>query len=100
MENKNIQNLRKILFIEGVSYLLLLFIAMPLKYYFDYPLAVKVVGMAHGILFIIFMAALLKVFIQNKIGFIYTFTIFIASLIPFASFVADRDLKKRLAPAS
>jgi integral membrane protein len=38
--------------IEGVSYLLLLFIAMPMKYYFGMPMAVKIVGMAHGVLFV------------------------------------------------
>lgn len=42
---------RVISIIEGISYLILVLIAMPLKYIFDYPLAVKIVGMTHGILF-------------------------------------------------
>ena len=41
--------------IEGVSYLLLLFVAMPMKYYFGMPMAVKIVGMAHGVLFILYI---------------------------------------------
>ena len=46
-------------FVEGVSLLLLLFVAMPLKYAFGQPAAVEVVGMAHGVLFLLFVAALL-----------------------------------------
>ena len=41
--------------IEGYSYLVLLFIAMPIKYIFEMPMAVKVTGMLHGILFVAFM---------------------------------------------
>jgi integral membrane protein len=44
--------------IEGVSYLLLLFIAMPLKYAYDMPTAVKITGMAHGVSFCCLLFAL------------------------------------------
>jgi integral membrane protein len=50
MKNR-ISNLRIIGFIEGVSFLILLLIAMPLKYYFDLPMAVKITGWIHGVLF-------------------------------------------------
>lgn len=79
--------------VEGVSYLLLLFIAMPLKYAYDMPLAVKITGMAHGVLFVAYcmvLALCMKKF-SWKLGFgVY---LFIATLIPFGTFVTDRKLK-------
>jgi integral membrane protein len=54
LENK-IKTFRWISILEGTSFLLLLFLAMPLKYFFDYPQMVQVVGMAHGILFIAYV---------------------------------------------
>ena len=53
-----IRTLRILGNIEGVSYLLLLGVAMPLKYAFGLPLAVKVVGMAHGVLFLAYCVLL------------------------------------------
>ena len=64
MKNDTFSRFRIISIIEGLSYLLLVFIAMPLKYMFDYPLAVKIVGMSHGVLFILFFVAL--VMAMNK----------------------------------
>lgn len=58
MFNNTFSRFRLISFIEGLSYLILIFIAMPLKYLAGYPLAVKIVGMAHGVLFILFIIAL------------------------------------------
>ena len=51
-----IRTLRILGNVEGVSYLLLLGVAMPLKYAFGLPLAVKIVGMAHGVLFLAYCA--------------------------------------------
>ena len=79
--------------VEGVSYLLLLFIAMPLKYAYDIPIAVKITGMAHGVLFVAYcmvLALCMKKFLW-KLGF--GFYLFIATLIPFGTFVTDRKLK-------
>lgn len=79
--------------VEGVSYLLLLFIAMPLKYAYEMPMAVKITGMAHGVLFVAYcmvLALCMKKF-RWKLGFgVY---LFIATLIPFGTFVTDRKLK-------
>ena len=47
--------------LEGVSFLVLLGVAMPLKYYADYPMAVTVVGTVHGVLFLLFALAVLNV---------------------------------------
>ena len=79
--------------IEGVSYLLLLFIAMPLKYAYDMPAAVKVTGMAHGVLFVAY--CLLLAICMKKFTWTLKFGVylFVATLIPFGTFVTDRKLK-------
>ena len=79
--------------IEGVSYLLLLGIAMPMKYLLDMPLAVKIVGMAHGVLFLAY-CLLLAICMKNfKWKFGFGLYLFIATLIPFGTFVTDRKLR-------
>jgi len=94
MKNR-ISNLRIIGFIEGVSFLTLLLIAMPLKYYFDLPMAVKITGWIHGVLFILYIAA---VFMAIKAMGWNWFSVFVAlgaSLIPIGTFVLDKSLKRR-----
>ena len=53
-----LRQLRLVAFLEGSSFLVLLFIAMPLKYLAGLPLAVRVAGSVHGLLFLVFLAAL------------------------------------------
>ena len=88
-----IKTLRILGNIEGVSYLLLLFIAMPLKYAYDMPSAVKITGMAHGVLFVAY--CLLLALCMKKFNWTLTFGayLFIATLIPFGTFVTDRKIK-------
>lgn len=80
--------------IEGISFLILLGIAMPLKYLFDVPLAVTYVGWAHGILFIIYIYAVFPTSQKLKWEFARTFFALIASVLPFGPFIFDRNLKK------
>ena len=84
--------LRKIALLEAVSFLLLLFIAMPLKYALDMPLAVKVTGWIHGALFMIFCVALLQTMLAAKWPISRSAMVFIAALIPFGPFVIDRRM--------
>lgn len=80
---------------EGISFLVLLLIAMPLKYYFGMPMAVKVVGWLHGVLFI---AYIVMVFLSIKAMQWNWFSVGVAlaaSLIPIGTFVLDRSWKKR-----
>jgi len=79
---------------EGVSYLILLLIAMPLKYFGGKPAAVNYVGWAHGLLFVIYGFLLLQVWIQYRWSFLKAALAFIAALLPFGTFVLDRILKK------
>jgi integral membrane protein len=79
--------------IEGLSFLLLLFVAMPLKYVWGDPTWVRHVGMAHGVLFIVFCFALFDA--RNSEGWSIRQTAlpFVASLFPFGPFIIDRRLK-------
>lgn len=79
--------------IEGVSYLLLLGVAMPLKYFFDIPIAVKITGMAHGVLFIAYCILLLPCMLKFNWSLRFGTYLFLATLIPFGTFVSDRKLK-------
>lgn len=84
---------RLISFIEGISYLILVFIAMPLKYMAGYPLAVKFVGMAHGVLFILFFLALVMAMKRYKWKFL-GFQLFVYSLIPFGFILIEKVIMK------
>ena len=88
-----IARLRTIAIIEGISFLVLLFIAMPLKYIWDQPQAVRIVGMAHGILFVIFCAALIHVTVIAKWPLARAALLFLASIIPFGPWLIDRRMK-------
>lgn len=81
---------RIIALLEGVSYILLLFVATPIKYFADNPTYVRLLGMPHGLLFIVYIAiaVLLKPEQQwNKRTFL---VILAASLIPFGTFYVDK----------
>lgn len=92
--NQNLRSFTTVAFLEGISYILLLFIAMPLKYFFDAPLAVKYIGWAHGALFIAYVVLLLICGIQYKWSFKRTTFYFVASLLPFLPFFVERKLKQ------
>ena len=85
---------KKIAVAEGISYLALLFVAMPLKYFAGMPLAVKYTGWAHGVLFVLYAAFVVMCWMEYKWKFGKTVVIFLASLLPFAPFFVDRNLKE------
>ena len=85
---------RKVAVLEGISYILLLFIAMPLKYLADMPLAVKYTGWAHGLLFVLYIAFFVMAWIESKWGVGKAALIVGASLLPFAPFYVDKKLKE------
>jgi integral membrane protein len=84
--------LRIIGFVEGISYLLLLGIAMPLKYLYQLPQMVRVTGMIHGVLFVLYILYVILVAIELRWSFRKTILAFLASLIPFGTFWADLRL--------
>jgi integral membrane protein len=99
MLETRIGQLRAAGLIEGASYLVLLGIAMPLKYMAGMPLAVKIVGWVHGVLFIAFCVALARAANQSRWGFFRTAGVFVAALVPFGTFAIDAWLKRQTEPA-
>ena len=84
-----IGRLRVIGWLEGVSYLLLLFVAMPLKYLAGHPEMVEVVGMAHGILFVGFCAAAVHATIACHWSILRLGAAFVSAMLPFGPFIFD-----------
>ena len=84
-----IGRLRILGFLEGVSFLILLGVAMPLKYLWHEPLAVRVVGMAHGVLFLAYLAATVQVMLELGWTLKRTALVAAASLVPCGTFYAD-----------
>lgn len=74
---------------EGMSFLVLLGIAMPLKYWADWPHAVRVVGMAHGVLFVLYVIAALQAAWQYRWTWGRTALVLAASVLPGGPFVVD-----------
>jgi len=85
---------RKVAVAEGISYVLLIFIAMPLKYWAEMPLAVKYTGWAHGLLFMLYLVFLIMAWVEYKWSFKKSAMIGVASLLPFAPFWVDKRLKE------
>jgi integral membrane protein len=76
--------------IEGYSYLLLMFVAMPLKYMFNTPEYVRPAGTLHGVLFVAFMVLLAAMFFVVKMSFKNAVIAFLLSLVPFGTFFLKR----------
>jgi integral membrane protein len=91
--SNSVSFLRRVSMAEGISYLVLLGIAMPLKYWAGMPMAVRVVGSLHGLLFVVFCAALLWVLVAARWPFFRVVGIFVASFIPFLPLWLDRKFK-------
>jgi integral membrane protein len=87
--------LRIVAFLEGCSFLLLGF-TMILKYQFAMPQPNYIVGLAHGILFVIYIVLLLQVSFIHRWNLLKIFLAFLASLIPFGTFYADKVLFRPL----
>jgi integral membrane protein len=81
--------------LEGLSYILLLGIAMPLKYYAGMPQAVRVIGMAHGILFILFLIFSLHSKIIYRWSITRLLALWLASIVPFGTFYVDYTILRQ-----
>ena len=91
-----IQTLRLLGNVEGISYLLLLGVAKPMKYYVEMPMAVKITGMAHGVLFVAYCLVLALCMKNFNWTLKFGVYLFIATLIPFGTFVTDRKLRDKV----
>lgn len=91
--NTSIGRLRMLAFAEGLSLLLLLFVALPLKYGFGYPQPTSILGAAHGALFLLFTFSTLRVGIEESWKFEKTtWKVLLACMIPFGTFYIDRKI--------
>ncbi len=77
---------------EGVSFLVLLGVAMPLKYFADMPMAVRVVGLAHGILFMLYLIVAIQTALDRNWPWKRTALVLIASVLPAGPFVVDAKI--------
>jgi len=91
-----IGRLRLLGILEGSSFLLLLFVAMPLKYLAGRPEMVRMVGMAHGLLFVAFVFAVLQVAFEFRWPLRRVFAALAASVLPFGPFILDARLLRGL----
>ncbi|MGF2615934.1 DUF3817 domain-containing protein [Rossellomorea vietnamensis] len=81
-------------FIEGASLLILLFIAMPLKYIADIPEAVSVAGALHGFFFILYLLVIGYTTIKVRWAFKWIFGSVLVAFVPFGNLMLDSRLKK------
>lgn len=99
-QNRTLKSLTIMGYLEGTSFLLLLFIAMPLKYMMGIPEAVKYIGMAHGVLFIAYILILLGAATKIKMPIWAMPAGVLGSFLPFGPFIFDHLLKKSLKKTS
>jgi integral membrane protein len=86
--------LRLLAFIEGISFLILLFVTMPLKYAFQMPEPNKIFGLVHGLLFVLYALAVIQITIEQQWKIQKMLWALLASIVPFGTFWADRKLFK------
>ena len=92
-----LNSFRVIAFLEGVSYILLLFIATPIKYLGDDPTYVGWLGMPHGILFLAYVVLAIMVGQELKWNKNTLIIVLLASIIPFGTFYIERKYLKNRA---
>lgn len=86
--------LRFMALLEGTSLLLLLFVAVPLKHMYGMPEIVKIIGPIHGVLFVLFNIVLFFNVFKGRVTEVKAFIGFLASLIPFGTFVYKAKVLK------
>jgi len=87
-----IGRLRFIAFAEGVSFLIILFVTMPLKYIWQIGMPNKIVGLLHGFLFVSYIWLVIQIAIEQEWKLKKTLLALLASIVPFGTFWADKHL--------
>ncbi|MBM9548777.1 DUF3817 domain-containing protein [Leptospira sp. 201903074] len=83
---------RILAFLEGLSFLTILFVTMPLKYLYQSPEPNKIVGLVHGLLFLLYLVELFQVKVELEWKAKKTILAALASVVPFGTFIAERYL--------
>ncbi len=81
---------RVVAYIVGVFLLLLMFVAMPFKYFADQPMFVAIIGPVHGFIYMVYLVAAFDLAVRAKWPFVRTVLVLLAGTIPVMSFVAER----------
>ena len=93
---RTLHQFRLIALLEGASFLVLLFVAMPLKYLAGMPLPTRIAGGVHGLLFVLFITALIRVAVGHRWSIGRSLTAFASSILPFGTFVFDRSVRREM----
>ncbi|HET7818701.1 MAG TPA: DUF3817 domain-containing protein [Bacteroidia bacterium] len=93
--NEILNRFLKVGFAEGLSFIILLAIAMPLKYFAGMPIAVRIIGMLHGLLFIAFCITLLHAAVFYRWKVITVIVAILLSFIPFGTFYLEKVIKNQ-----
>ena len=80
---------------EGCSFLILLCVAMPMKYFMGMPEVVRIMGSIHGVLFLLYVGLLAMLHFRQRWSAIFSLYAFVASIIPFGTFVLDKQLREK-----
>lgn len=89
-----VDRVRLLGWLEGISYILLVFIAMPLKYLADQPQMVQITGWIHGALFMGLALLVAVTWLQRQLSFGMSVVVMVAALLPFGPFLIDRRLQR------
>lgn len=93
----NVGRLRIVGLLEGISLLVLVFIAVPMKYYFGNPEGSRIIGPVHGALFLLFVFNTLSVGVEQQWKFrTTTWKVLLACMIPFGTFYIDRTILRKI----
>jgi integral membrane protein len=90
IDNSRLRQLHLIAWIEGISYLFLFLVSMPLKYFFGIPEVNFVAGVIHGILFLLFSLAVLQAKIEYRWSLGRAAKIWLTAFVPFGMMLVDR----------
>ncbi len=94
--NNSLNLFRKVAFWEGVSAVILFVVAMPMKYMFDMPMAVKIFGNLHGFLVVLYLLFMVIVGFKYKWSLGVYVVCVVASIIPIGTFILDAKFLKPL----
>jgi len=81
--------------IEGISFLLIFGVSLPLKYMLGYTTIPYIIGMSHGVLFVLYVIMAIELIIRRRVTFFQFLRIIFASIIPFGTFFNDKMLKEQ-----
>lgn len=98
--DSSLRNFRVLAFVEGVSFLLILFVTMPLKYLYGMPGPNKAIGMVHGVLFLGYCVYALQLKWKRSWSIGKLLLLWLASIVPFGTFIADWKLLRADASAA